>query len=281
MPRLNHGRGLAALALFVCFGAPVTSLTALHAQTSPTSQLPLAAFLGSGGSPAAPSADAPNALPAGVSPADLTPVDVADALVYHKRYQAAIATYGSVEQKTASVWNKMGIAYQLMDNLKAAERCYKESIRLHESNAAAFNNLGTVYQSELDIRQAEKMFRKAVRIDPNFALGYKNLATTLLDEHKYEEGRAADERALILDPTDSDAGNHPAVGDAASARDRGAANYFMAIDCVRAGQTACALDHLRLALNEGYASPRKVAEDSNFSMLAGEPAFQSLLAEQK
>jgi len=41
MLRLNHGRGFAALVLFVCFGAPVTSLTALHAQTSPTSQLRL------------------------------------------------------------------------------------------------------------------------------------------------------------------------------------------------------------------------------------------------
>jgi tetratricopeptide (TPR) repeat protein len=215
------------------------------------------------------------------TPANFSPAEVADTLMYHKRYQEAVSKYASVEPKTAEIWNKMGIAYQLMLNPNDAVRCYKESIKLNPKDPSVFNNLGTVYESQLDHRSAGKMYRKAIEIDPNFALGYKNLATSLMAQHKYKQGRAADARALALDPTILDPGNYLTVDNTASARDRGAMNYFMAVDCAHAGQTACALEHLRLALNQGYTSANKVASDSNFAALASDPGFQALLAEQR
>jgi tetratricopeptide (TPR) repeat protein len=215
------------------------------------------------------------------TPQDVSPVEVADTLMYHKRYQEAIAKYTSVEPKTAELWNKMGIAYQLMLNPNDAARCYRESIKLNPKDPSVFNNLGTVYESELDHRSAGKMYRKAIELNPDFALGYKNLATSLMAQHKYKQGRAADARALAIDPNILDPGNYLTVDNPASARDRGAMNYFMAVDCARAGQTACALEHLRMALNQGYTSANKIAADSNFAALASDPAFQALLAEQR
>lgn len=215
------------------------------------------------------------------TPQTVSPMEVADTLMYHKRYQEAIAKYATVQPKTAELWNKMGIAYQLMLNSNEAEHCYRESIKLNPKDPSVFNNLGTVYESQLDHRSAGKMYRKAIELDPNFALGYKNLATSLMAQHKYKLGRAADARALALDPTILSNGNFLTVENAASARDRGAMNYFMAVDCAHAGQTTCALEHLRMALNQGYTSASKIASDSNFAALASDPEFQALLAEQR
>jgi tetratricopeptide (TPR) repeat protein len=132
-----------------------------------------------------------------------------------------------------------------------------------------------------NFRQAEKMYHKAILANPQSAIAYKNLATSLMAQKKYKKGRAADEEALALDPqifTRND--SFLKVDDPTSARDRGAMNYYMAVDCARAGQTACALEHLRMALNQGYASPGKIASDSNFAALSQDPGFQALIREQ-
>jgi Flp pilus assembly protein TadD len=209
----------------------------------------------------------------------LPPAELGDAMMYHKRYQAAIAAYASEPQKTATVWNQMGIAYQMMLNLNDATRCYRESLKLDPRNPNVLNNLGTALQSLGDFREAEHNYRKAIQIDPNFALGYKNLATSLMAHRKYKQGREADARALALDPTIFAPGNSLTVDNPTSVRDRGAMNYYMAIDCARAGQTTCALEHLRMAINQGYTSAIKVATDSNFAALSNDPKFQQLLAE--
>jgi Flp pilus assembly protein TadD len=224
---------------------------------------------------------APAATPVPTTAAAVSADDLGDALVYHKRYQAAIAAYQSAPQMTASIWNKMGMAYQMLLNLNDATHCYKRSIKLDPKNPSVYNNLGTAYESEGDLGQAERMYRKAALINPRFALAYKNLATCLMAQSKYKQGRQADAQALALDPTIFAPGNYPTVDNAASVHDRGAMNYYMAIDCARARQTACALEHLRMALNQGYTSASKVAADTNFASLAGDPEFQQLLAEQK
>jgi tetratricopeptide (TPR) repeat protein len=215
------------------------------------------------------------------APTTASPVELGDALVYHKRYQAAIAAYQNAPEMTASVWNKMGMAYQMLLNLNDATRCYKQSLKLDPKNTNVYNNLGTAYESQGDLRQAERMYRKAILLDAKFALAYKNLATCLMAQRKYKQGRQADAQALALDPSIFVPGNYPTVDNSASVRDRGAMNYYMAIDCARAGQTACALEHLRLALNQGFTTANKVAADSNFASLASDPGFQQLLAEQQ
>lgn len=75
-------------------------------------------------------------------------------------------------------------------------------------------------------------------------------------------------------------GNNPTVDNPAPAHERGAMNYYMALACVRAGQTDHALDYLRESLDEGFVDPRKVATDSQFASLSGNPGFRKLIAEQ-
>jgi len=210
-----------------------------------------------------------------------TPEEVGDAMMSHQRYQAAIEAYKQAPRNSAEVWNKMGIAYQLMFNQDEASHCYQTSLRLDPKNSTVMNNLGTVYDSEKEYGNAERLYRKALKFDPNSGLIYKNLGTNLLAQHKYKKGWEMYQAALKIDPNIFKSSDSPRVQNPASVEDRGAMNYYMAKGCLRAGMNDCAIDYLRMALNEGFTNPKKIEADSEFAGLHGYPAFQQLLAEQK
>ncbi len=208
-----------------------------------------------------------------------TPEELGDTLAVHQRYQAAIQAYLKA-QPTAAVWNKMGIAYQMMFNLKDATRCYKESLKLDPHNSNVLNNMGTIYDSLKEYKQAERLYHKALKLDPESALVLKNLGTNLLAQHKYNRGWDAYQQALAIDPQVFQDRNTPQIQNPSSIQERGAMNYYMAMGCVRAGLTDCALQYLRMALDEGYTSPKKVAADVAFASLRDNPDFKQLLASQ-
>ncbi|MFP5206634.1 MAG: tetratricopeptide repeat protein [Acidobacteriota bacterium] len=210
-----------------------------------------------------------------------TPEQIGDSLQARRRYQAALDSYKKVQPPSAAVWNKMGIAYQMMFNLKEAMRCYRAAIKLDHRNANFYNNLGTVYDSQKNYRQAERMYRKALKIDAQSATVLKNLGTNLLMQHKYAKGWDAYTQALTLDPEIFMDHDSPRVENPSTVKERGAMNYYMARGCVRMGQTECALQYLRMALNEGFITPQKLAEDEDFYILRNDPGFQQLLAAQQ
>jgi len=209
-----------------------------------------------------------------------TPEEVGDSMMAHQRYQAAIEAYKQAPRNSSDIWNKMGIAYQLMFNQEDASRCYQTSLRLDPKSSSVMNNLGTVLDSEKEYGNAERMYRKALKVEPKSALIYKNLGTNLLAQHKYKKGWEMYKTALQIDPNIFKNSDSPRVQNPASVSDRGAMNYYMAKGCLRAGMNDCAIDYLRMALNEGFTSPKKIQADSEFAGLHGIPAFQQLLAEQ-
>lgn len=210
-----------------------------------------------------------------------SPESLADSLMAHRRYQAAIEAYKQVKPATATAWNKMGIAYQMMFNTYDAERCYLNSLRLDPKNPNVLNNLGTIYDSQKDYRSAVRMYRKALKIDPKSPLVLKNMGTDLLAQHKYEKGWEYYKQALAIDPEIFDRTGGPRVENPATIEQRGAMNYYMAKGCVRAGDPERAVEYLRLAITEGFTSPKKLAADSEFATLHGIPSFDRLLAEQE
>jgi len=209
-----------------------------------------------------------------------TPEQLADALMAHQRYQAAIEAYKKAPSADAAVWNKMGIAYQSMFNLTDAMHCYRTSDKLSPKNSNVLNNLGTVYDAMKEYHNAEKMYRKALKIEPNSALIRKNLGTNLLSQHKYQKGWEEYKAALKIDPQIFDASSRPRVENPASVSDRGAMNYYLAKGCVRAGMPERAIQYLRMSLSEGYASPKKIIEDNEFATLQGLPEFDELISSQ-
>lgn len=210
-----------------------------------------------------------------------TPEQVGDSLMAHQRYQAAIEQYKKAPRNSADAWNKMGVAYQLMLNPEEALHCYQMAIKLNPHNAVFFNNLGTIYVSEKQFSSAERTYHKALKIDPKSALIHKNLGTAMLAEHKYKKGWAEYQSSLALDPQIFEHSNSVRVENPASIQDRGAMNYYMAKGCVRAGEKDRAIEYLRMALNEGFTSPKKIIEDSEFAVLRDVPAFQQMIAAQR
>jgi Flp pilus assembly protein TadD len=209
-----------------------------------------------------------------------TPEQLGDSLMARQHYQAAIQAYKQAPHATAESWNKMGVAYQLMFNNEEAARCYQMALKLNPKDSVVINNLGTIYVSAKQYSLAEKAYRKALKLDPKSALIHKNLGTALLAEHKYKKGWEAYQAALTIDSQIFEHGNAVRIENPASVQDRGAMNFYMAKGCVRAGKTDLAIEYLRMALNEGFTSPRKIIADSEFAALRDVPAFQQLLAAQ-
>jgi tetratricopeptide (TPR) repeat protein len=198
-----------------------------------------------------------------------------------QRYQAAIDAYKKVNQRSADLWNKMGIAYQQMFNSVDASRCYQASLHMNSKNPHVLNNLGTIYDAEKEYGDAERLYRKALKIDPKAGLIYKNLGTNLLAQHRYKKGWEMYKTALEIDPNIFKNTSSPRVQNPSTIEERGAMNYYMAKGCVRAGMTDRAVEYLRMALNEGFTNPRKIEADSEFAGLHDVPAYQQLLAEQR
>jgi tetratricopeptide (TPR) repeat protein len=214
------------------------------------------------------------------NPRQLPPVETGDTLLLEHRYQAAIAAYAKSPSMTAEIWNKIGMANELMVNLDEAVRCYNESLRLNPNDPRVLNNLATLKEALKDFGTADRLYRKALKLDPNFAIYYKNFGTNLIAEKKYREGWEAYKQALALDPGIFAEDNYMTVGTPAAVHDRGAMYYYMALACVRTGQNSRALDYLRSAMNEGFIEPEKIASDREFAALSGDPGFKKLLAEE-
>ncbi len=270
--RLRAAACCAAMGITSCVlwsqAQPPTEPPAIPSADNQTAPIP---------SPDAQSTPAPLVIPATPS----TPEETGDSMMSHQRYQAAIAAYKKEPHLTARVWNKIGIAYQMMFNLQEAEHCYETSLRLEPKNPQVLNNLATIYDSMKEYGNAERIYRKAVKLDPRSAMINKNIGTNLLAQHKYKKGWEFYKTALELDPHIFESNSSPRTQNPASVTERGAMNFYMAKGCVRAGMKECAIDYLRMALNEGFTDPKKIQADAEFASLRGIPAFEQLLASQK
>jgi len=222
-------------------------------------------------------APAPNAMPA--LPAQ-TDEQRGDYLIVHKEYQAAVGAYSRIAQPSAAVWNKMGIAYQMLYDSKNAARCYKQTLKLDPNHTGALNNLATIDDEQKDFPAAERLYRRALVVNPRSAQVLKNLGTNLLMQHKDRESSEAYAQALAIDPHILDKFNGPTAVARVPIKDQGEMSYLSALSCARAGQIDCALDYLRRAFNEGSATEQKVASESGFSALRQTPAYQRLVEEQ-
>jgi tetratricopeptide (TPR) repeat protein len=167
------------------------------------------------------------------------------------------------------LWNKMGITYQMLSDMKDAAHCYKESLRLDPVHAWALNNMGTVYDAQGDFDRAEGFYRKAYEADSDSARIAMNLGTNLMAQKKYGQGSDTYKRALALDPEVFDESEGPITQSGVPIEQRGAMNYYKARDYAQAGMIDRALKSLRKAMNQGYASATEIVQDSSFAALAG------------
>ncbi|MGB5809973.1 MAG: tetratricopeptide repeat protein [Polyangiales bacterium] len=89
-------------------------------------------------------------------------------------------------------WLDLGLVYEEVGDLSAAERAYRRSTELDGRFAEAFNNLGVLLRERGDLSEAVTMLERAVDLDPvlgparfNLALAYEDLGDGAAAEEQY------------------------------------------------------------------------------------------------
>jgi len=270
MPALTLFGRFSAISLLVAFTA------ALQAQPIVASPQPLESSI---------AANAPVDIPfnAPVQAAPPAPTDErqGDLFIQQQRYQAAIETYSKIAQPSAAVWNKMGVASQLLSDPKDAVRCYKRALKLEANEYGALNNLATLEAAQQNFSGADRLYRRALKVQPGSARILKNMGTNLLMQHRYRESSEAYAKALALDPHIFDSPSGPTVEAQVSTKDRGEESYLWARSCARAGLNDCAVAQLRRAFDEGSATSKQVAVEKDFAAVRQTHDYERLVAEQR
>jgi tetratricopeptide (TPR) repeat protein len=270
MPALKLLGRISAISLFVALQTASQAQPAGSAPQPPETNFAAAAPV-----------NAPFGDTAKASLPSITDEQQGDLLMLQQRYQAALEAYAKVAQPSATLWNEMGIAYQMMYDSKHATRCYKASLKLDPNQTGALNNLATLEDAGKNYSTAERLYRKALKVNPASARVFKNLGTNLLMQHKYNESSEAYSQALALDPQIFDKYSGPTVEARVSVKDRGEESYIWARNCARAGLNDCAIAQLRKAFDEGSTTTKQVANDKDFEAVRQTHDYERLLAEEQ
>jgi len=249
----------------------------LHAGTHAASLLLLLAL----SAPAAP--QALEALPRAVSPApaQLTPEARGDLAMVRQEYVTAIDFYRRAPQDSATVWNKLGMAWHHLFAMEEAKRAYERALHLRPNYPEVLNNLGAVYYAERNYKKAVRYYRKALALEPESATIYSNLGTAYFAEQKYDKGLLAYQSAFARDPTVFNDAGSVNVTEPLSSHGRAQQDYCIARIFAESGKTEIALDYLRRALDEGFEDRRRLFGDQTLASLRATPEFVRLMSEQQ
>jgi tetratricopeptide (TPR) repeat protein len=196
-------------------------------------------------------------------------------------YREAVDSYRESPQDSAIIWNKIGIAYHQLMDLKTAKKHYEKSVKMNPKYAEAINNLGAVHYSLKNYRKAIGYYKRALRLTPYSASIHSNLGTAHFARKKYKEAFEAYQKALSLDPEVFE--HRSSFGSLLQERnvqDRARFHYYLAKTYAAAGHVERALAYLRKALEEGLRGKEKeqIPEVAEFAVLRDNPEFQQLMA---
>jgi tetratricopeptide (TPR) repeat protein len=219
--------------------------------------------------------------PAQPESTDLSPELRGDLAMAHQQYLQAIDAYSQTPNKSAAIWNKMGMAYHHLFAVDEARRDYMRALQLRPDYPEALNNLGAIYYAKKNYSKAIKYYRKALQFDPKSAPIYSNLGTAWFARGKMNEGINAYQSAYALDPHVFETGSALLVNESLPAHDRAQQDYCIAKLLAQSGKNQEAIEYLRKALNEGFTDRKKILEDQTLASLRATPEFSALMTEQK
>jgi tetratricopeptide (TPR) repeat protein len=174
--------------------------------------------------------------------------------------------------------NKIGVAYQQLDDEIRAERFYKKSMHADKKFASPINNYGTVEYSRKRYGRAIDAYKKALNLTPDSATIYGNLGYAYFANKEYPRAMDSFASALKLDPAIFDRkGGYGSVIQQRSATDPGMFYYFVAESFAKTGDAIHAAHYLKLARDDGYADFMKAETDPAFVKVIKDPAVQEVL----
>jgi tetratricopeptide (TPR) repeat protein len=94
-----------------------------------------------------------------------------------KQYGDAANAYEKipVQQRDAGIYNRLGISYHFINQLKAAENAYRAALRKQPDNSDVLNNLAAMFYSQRKFSDAERQVRRAMEKNPENSIMRQNL----------------------------------------------------------------------------------------------------------
>jgi tetratricopeptide (TPR) repeat protein len=203
-----------------------------------------------------------------------------DIFMARKSYEDAVNYYyralKNVRLSNPVVWNKLGIAYQQLENFSAARKAYNQAIHRQKTYAEPLNNLGTTYYMEKKYGKSVKYYMKALKLNPESASYHLNLGTAYLHMKKYKESVEEYRTALSLDPNIF--AQRSTFGTTIEARGADP-EYFFYLGKVFAslGRVDEAVRSLRRALEDGFKDRKRILDDPDFMKISQNPAYVELM----
>jgi tetratricopeptide (TPR) repeat protein len=232
------------------------------------------------GQPAPPPATAGQMHEAPAKPRPLSFEERADIYVARKSYEDAVDYYYRALKQAnfanANVWNKLGIAYQQLQNYHASRKAYNQALRHQKDYAEPLNNIGTTYFMQDKYGKSVKYYLRALKLNPNSAYYHLNLGTSFFHMKKYKESVEEYRTALSLDPNIF--AERSAFGTTVEARGADPEYYFyLGKVFASLGRADEAVRSLRRALEDGFKDRKRILNDPDFMKISQNPAYVELM----
>jgi tetratricopeptide (TPR) repeat protein len=246
-----------------------------------SASLLLAAALSSPQAQAVPGQSAPEAKPPAPALSSETRGDI---FMAKKSFREAIEMYQEGAAGNAVLQNKLGIAYQQLNQPDNALKAYSRAVKLKPDYMEALNNIGTVYYAKKSYRRAISSYNRALKTVPGERRGavvYENMGRAWFNRKDYEKARECLQTALRLDPEVFQ--HHGDVGqilEETSIEERARYHFYLAKIYATSGRNDLALQYLRKALEEGFKGKKTLDAEPDFATLKDLPEFQELLARE-
>jgi tetratricopeptide (TPR) repeat protein len=205
------------------------------------------------------------------------PETMADVMVAHENYAAAIEAYRKIQPQTAQIYNKIGIAYQRMAMDQAAIESYGQATKLDNRFAAPYNNLGTIYFHQNDNKRAKQLYKKSIKLDGAIAPYWSNLGAAYMAERKYSDGAEAYEKAFLIDPNIFQEIAINGIQHNESPEELAKMYLTFAEIYAHAGMKTQAILYLHKALEQGLQGREKLQDDQQLATLRGTPEFDAIV----
>lgn len=200
-----------------------------------------------------------------------------DIFMARKRFREAIDMYRECKP-SAVVENKMGIAFQQLQQTALAKRDYQAAIKMDPKYPQATNNLGTIYYSEHNYRKAIKTYKKALKLDPQSASMWVNLGSAYFSKRDFKRASDAYDEAMRLDPDVFEhRSGYGTLLEERNIDERAKFHLYLAKAYARRGDKDKAILCLRKAFEEGLKDRKKVPDMPEFASLKTDAAFKELL----
>lgn len=223
--------------------------------------------------------------PASVQP-QMTPLQLgelrADILMARKMYPEAIKAYEKLarqEPKNPTVFNKLGVAYEVWGNNGLAERYFKKAIKADKTYASAYNNVGTVEYAKHHYGSAIKWYGKTLKLRADMPAVYSNLGYAYFDEKKYPEAMSCFQKAIQIDPLIfQEKGDNGSVVQQRGIADPGLFYFFVARTYAQLGNAERTAHYLTMARDDGYQKFVSAKTDPAFAKVIKDPLVTAVFA---